>query len=282
MLSLRYPALLLSALTISACDRHEHPHPDAQSKPKAATTQHGEAGHEHVAAHGGVIADLGVAHAELAEAPQMALAIYILGENENVAEPIAATTLTGQLQKRGTAEFTEVKFDASPLDGESPKSSRFVSQPNRFERGSAYDLTMYIPIGGKNYRARFVAFGEEHSSDDHGAMAKRNAAAPQERTAKVTELWFTPKGKYTADDIAKNGDLTAYEKFGEVEVDHQDPEPGEIVCPISKSKLNPAITWQVGGKTYGFCCPPCIEDLVQRAKEKPETLLPPEGYVKAK
>lgn len=274
---------LVAALTIAGCDRHDHPHPHEKSDATAAKKSHGDDGHEHVAAHGGVITDLGVAHAELAEAPQLALALYVLGVDESVAEPIDATTLTGQLQKRGTAEFVEVVFQAQPLPGEAPKSSRFISAPNQFERGSSYDLTMYLPIGGKNHRARFVAFGESHDGGHgaaHGAMEARNVGAPAERTPKITELWFTPKGKYTAADIAANGERTAYEKYGEVEVEHEDPTPGEVVCPISKSKTNPAITWQIDGKTYSFCCPPCIEDMVQRAKEKPDTILAPEQYVK--
>lgn len=276
---------LLLGLAASGCDRPDSL-PQEQKSASGARKSHSDDGHEHVAAHGGVIVDLGIAHAELAEAPEMALAIYVLGEDESVAEPIDATTLTGQLQKRGTAEFVEVVFRAQPLPGEAPKSSRFVSDPNRFERGSSYDLTTYLPIGGKNRRARFVAFGEAHDAGHggHGAamssMEARNVGAPEQRTPKIVELWFTPKGKYTATDIAANGDLTAYEKFGEIEVEHEDPSPGEIVCPISKSKTNPAITWQIDGKVYSFCCPPCIEDMVQRAKEKPDTIKAPEEYVK--
>jgi hypothetical protein len=275
--SLRVSAFLTGLFLLPACDRSD---PSAPTTAKSKAT-HADSDHEHVAAHGGVIAVVGNAHAELAETANQALAIYILGEDEAVTLPIAAATLSGQLQKRGTADFVEVEFTADPLPGEAPKSSRFVSAPNQFERGVAYDMTTYLPIDGKNYRARFVAFGATH--DDHGgpgSMEARNAAASSERTPKVVELWFTPKAKYTADDIAANGPQTAYEKFGEVEVDHQDPTPGEIVCPISKSKTNPEITWIIDGKKYAFCCPPCIEDLVQRAKDKPDELKPPEGYVK--
>jgi TIGR03009 family protein len=35
----------------------------------------------------------------------------------------------------------------------------------------------------------------------------------------------------------------------------------------------------IGGKTYEFCCPPCIDEFVILAKEDPDRLLPPEAYV---
>jgi YHS domain-containing protein len=35
----------------------------------------------------------------------------------------------------------------------------------------------------------------------------------------------------------------------------------------------------IGGKTYEFCCPPCIDEFVILAKEDPDRVLPPEAYV---
>jgi YHS domain-containing protein len=36
----------------------------------------------------------------------------------------------------------------------------------------------------------------------------------------------------------------------------------------------------VGGKTYEFCCPPCVEEFVKLAKEQPEEVKEPADYVK--
>jgi hypothetical protein len=35
----------------------------------------------------------------------------------------------------------------------------------------------------------------------------------------------------------------------------------------------------VGGKQYMFCCPPCIDEFVKLAKEHPEQVRDPAGYV---
>jgi multiple sugar transport system substrate-binding protein len=40
-----------------------------------------------------------------------------------------------------------------------------------------------------------------------------------------------------------------------------------VICPISKTKAAPKFSWVVGGKTYQFCCPPCVDEFVQTAKK---------------
>jgi hypothetical protein len=35
----------------------------------------------------------------------------------------------------------------------------------------------------------------------------------------------------------------------------------------------------IGGKEYQFCCPPCVDEYVRKAKEKPDEVKPPESYV---
>lgn len=35
----------------------------------------------------------------------------------------------------------------------------------------------------------------------------------------------------------------------------------------------------IGGRSYTFCCPPCVDEFVKQAKEKPGTIKPPDGYV---
>ena len=49
---------------------------------------------------------------------------------------------------------------------------------------------------------------------------------------------------------------------------------------LSLTKANRKFTWVVGGKTYVFCCPPCVEEFVRRAKEQPQEIKDPEMYVK--
>ncbi len=100
-------------------------------------------------------------------------------------------------------------------------------------------------------------------------------------TAEERQLFLTPGGLYTKADIAANGNTSVYQKFPGFVPSHSDEvAPGQPVCPISKTKPDPRITWVVGGKSYTFCCPPCVAEFVQKAKQKPAAILPPDAYVK--
>ena len=57
------------------------------------------------------------------------------------------------------------------------------------------------------------------------------------------------------------------------------PKPGERICPISRSKANPKCSWMIGGAEYLFCCPPCVDEFVKKAKERPDEVKPPESYI---
>jgi YHS domain-containing protein len=97
--------------------------------------------------------------------------------------------------------------------------------------------------------------------------------------AEARELYLTPAGKYTAADIAANGHLTAAQKFRGFRPNHDfDPKPGDRICPVTRTKANPQCAWTVGGKVYLFCCPPCVDEFVRLAKERPEELREPEAY----
>src|SRR5262249_43835625 len=96
-------------------------------------------------------------------------------------------------------------------------------------------------------------------------------------------LYLTPGGKYTAADVEANGRITASEKFKGLMAAHDSkPQPGDKVCPITQTKANPKFTWIVGGKPYEFCCPPCVDEFVQTAKDPPGATKPPPSYVKEK
>ena len=99
-------------------------------------------------------------------------------------------------------------------------------------------------------------------------------------SSKAKQLYLTPGGKYTAADIQANGKQTARQKYGDEMSEHDaHPKKGEKVCPISKTRANPKFTWVVAGKTYEFCCSPCIDEFVRTAKEKPDQIQEPGDYV---
>jgi YHS domain-containing protein len=94
-------------------------------------------------------------------------------------------------------------------------------------------------------------------------------------------LYLTPGGIYTEADIAANGNQTGNQKFrGFVPKHDLKPKVGDKICPITLTKANPQCSWIVGGKTYEFCCPPCVEEFVKLAKEQPEEVKEPADYVK--
>ncbi len=95
------------------------------------------------------------------------------------------------------------------------------------------------------------------------------------------ELYLQPGGIYTEADIEANGRQTVSQKYAGFRSAHDmNPPVGATICPITDTKANPKCTWIVNGKTYSFCCPPCIDEFVRWAKETPEVILAPEEYVR--
>lgn len=95
------------------------------------------------------------------------------------------------------------------------------------------------------------------------------------------ELYLTPGGIYTMEDIEANDGLTSSQKFVGFMATHDfNPQLGDILCPVTRTKGNPECTWVIGGQEYQFCCPPCIDEFVMMAKDRPESIGPPEDYIK--
>ena len=77
--------------------------------------------------------------------------------------------------------------------------------------------------------------------------------------------------------------MTAAQKFkGQMASHDLKTKAGDKICPITLTKANPKFAWIVGGKTYEFCCPPCVDEFVRTAKEQPGELKDPESYIKGK
>ena len=98
--------------------------------------------------------------------------------------------------------------------------------------------------------------------------------------ASEKELYLEPGGLYSLEDIEANGKLTATQKYAGFVPEHNtNPKPGDPVCPITQTQANPQCSWIIGGHTYLFCCPPCIDEFLAKAKNSPNQIEMPAAYV---
>ncbi len=241
-----------------------------------ASDDDSEHGHR-AGAHGGIMVSLGRDnyHVEAVIDSEGAIRLYTLGRDESRVIDVESQTLKGFVKAEGDTESKAILFEPSSQDGDSPgKSSLFVGQLPQDMMGRKIDVTIpNIRIDGERFRLGFVS-GQESHSDATGMPSK--VANDKER-----ELYLTPGGRYTADDIAANGDATATQKFKGIKSEHNmKPEVGDQLCPISGTKANPKFTWIIDGKPYEFCCPPCVDEFLTTAKASTDPLPDPDSFIK--
>jgi hypothetical protein len=248
------------------------------SKPAAV---HAEAVHDHHSSHGGVIEVAGDHHLEAAIEKGGKLRVYILGKDESELVPISTSALSAEVQTEKEMEARRVQLRAQPQSGEpAGKSSRFVGTlpPSLGER--PLTLTVNVPLDEKQYRVRFELKPHTAEEDSHAETAMPTGVGDGGESAE-RELYFTPKGRYTLADIRANGAQLPSEKFKGLFASHNmHPRTGDRLCPITRTLANQKFTWIVGGKKYLFCCPPCVDEFVRMSRENPESIQPPEAYVK--
>lgn len=236
------------------------------------------ADHEHVAGtHGGSIVPLGrdSYHVEPVFEEAGVLRLYLLGADETRIQETQRQSLTAYVKAAGGREAVAIRIDPEPQEGDAQgMTSRFKGTIPETLRGRPVDVTIpNLRIDKDRFRVAFT------SAPPHGPGADAMPAALADDEA--SKLFLTPGGRYTLADIEANGRRTAQQKFKGFKARHDaDPQPGDTLCPISETKANPLCTWIVGGRTYEFCCPPCVEEFVRVAKDSPDAIKEPEDYVK--
>lgn len=250
---------------------HESPAIAAGAGKDVADDEHG-----HVpGAHGGVIVPIGSDsyHAEAVIEKNGVFRLLTLGADETRIQEVDVQPIKAYVKIAGDADATPIDLVATPQDGDAEgKTSQFVGQLPETLVGKSIDVTIpNLRIESERFRVGFTTAVAEHDSDMPTAVAD-----DEER-----ELYFTAAGKYTDADIKANGSLPASQKFkGLMSAHDMKPQPGDLICPVTLTKANPKFTWIVDGKTYQFCCPPCVDEFVRLAKEEPEEIKAPEDYVK--
>jgi YHS domain-containing protein len=252
--------------------------PDAGKSPAVAGPG-GEEAHGHKpGAHGGILVSLGrdSYHAEAVFEKDGTVRLYMLGKDEARIQEVEVQDLTAYVTADGGTEADKMAFRAEPQPGDAKgKTSQFVATLPKDLVGKKVQVTVNnINVNGERFR---IAFTNEPKGDGHAG-----AGMPAKKSnAEADKLFGTPGGLYTTADIAANGTKPPGEKFKGVRAKHDtEPKPGDKICPITDTLANPKFTWVIGGKTYEFCCTPCIEEFVVLAKEKPAEVKDPAEYVK--
>lgn len=244
--------------------------------PKAApNSKDGEHGHKPTA-HGGIVVPIGRDnyHGEAVFEKDGVVRFYTLGQDEAKVIEVEADPLTAYAKAEGGTEATSFVFKAEPQPGDAKgKTSQFVGKLPRDLWGKKVEVTIpNIRIGGERFRVGFASAPVGHG--DAEMPAKR--ADDEER-----KLYLTPGGKYTDADIKANGGAVASVKFKGLKGQHDaQPKSGDRLCPVSLTKASPQFSWVVDGQTYEFCCPPCVDEFVQLAKDHPDQIKPASEYVK--
>lgn len=280
---LALPLAATALVYIAGCNSSAIKPPQAGSSDKS----HGsktmaiatDAEHEHKpGAHGGILVAIGRDnyHAEAVFEKGGILRLYTLGNDEAKVQEVEGQALSAFVKPEGGMESTSLVFKAVPQPGDADgKTSQFVGHLPRELWGLKLEVTIpSITIAGERFRVGFSNAAVAHAEE--GMPAGLGAADEK-------KLYLTPGGKYTAADIKANGNMTASQKFKGLMASHDlKPKPGDKICPITLTKANAKFTWVVDGQTYEFCCPPCVDEFVQTAKEKPDDVKEPASYVKPK
>ena len=263
-------SLLASGLPVHGADTAALAPPAAPAKP----ADHAHAG----GAHGGLIVPLGrdSYHVEPVFEKDGVVRLYVLGPDETRVQEIERQSLTAFGKAAGTSEAVAFRFDPEPQEGDADgQTSRFKAALPAPLVGVPVEVTIPIMrIAGERFRLGFASVAAVHPDESMPANLPADESA---------RLFLTPGGAYTATDIEANGRRTGTQKFVNFSPKHDlKPKPGDKICPITLTKANPACSWIIGGKTYEFCCPPCVEEFVQIAKDRPDEIEEPEAYVKKK
>lgn len=221
--------------------------------------------------HGGIIVSLGQDHyhAEALFTEEGQLKLFMLGNDETKVIDVENQDLTAYIRQANDASSKTVVLKPDPQLGDADqRTSVFTGTlPDDLAPEIVVVVVPSITINEQRYRFSFTT---------------TEPLMPRKITDEAArELYLTAGGAYTAEDIAANGTVTASQKyFGFQSAHDSNPRVGDPICPITSTKANPACVWIVGGREYQFCCPPCIDEFVARAKKDAANIKTPAEYVR--
>jgi YHS domain-containing protein len=261
------------ALVVAGCSRGPNAPPLPAEVKALETPPAAEHAHE-PGRHGGTIVEIGRDnyHAEAVFEKGGTVRLHLLGKDEARVQETEVQDLTAYARPEGGSEAKAFALRPVPQPGDAEgQTSQFLGVLPKELAGRKVEVTVpSIRINGERFRFAFAS-PATHAED----MPARPAEEEERR------LYLTPGGKYTEADVKANGSVTASEKFTGLTSSHDmKPKTGDRICPVTRTKANPKFSWVVDGKTYEFCCPPCVDEFVKTAKEQPEEIQGPEQYLK--
>ncbi|MCI0456023.1 MAG: hypothetical protein L0Z62_03465 [Gemmataceae bacterium] len=223
--------------------------------------------------HGGIVVAINKDephyHVEVVVEKGGVIRLYTFGEETDEALEVEPRFLIADTMAAGDTDPTSVILRPVPQPKDAGgKTSQFVGRLPTELLGKRLAVTIpHLGIRGQVFRFSFN-------------MSSGDKELAVQAVAEEKKLLLNPGGKYTEADIKANGQVTVSEQFKGVRLVHElRPAVGDKICPVTRVKANARISWVVGRRTYRFCCPPCIVDFVQHAKERPEQIQAPEEFV---
>ena len=224
-------------------------------------------------------------HAEAMIDTEGILYVYVLGADETELHPVARQTVTAYLRHQSADRSTAIVLEPSPMDTamDIVTAKDATSQTTRFAGkvpDQLLDSPIYVAVPGLAIedRAYMLRFAISPQLSNHQATLSMPEPASR---SEAEQLYLTAGGLYTESDIIANGQVTASDKYRNFRPNHDpNPQPGDLVCPITQTKANQDCSWIIGGQVYVFCCPPCIDEFLETAKASPGEVMPPEQYRK--
>lgn len=229
--------------------------------------------HEHRRGEaGGMLTSFGqdAYHAEAIVEQDGSLVLLTFGNDITHMQPVPEQSLIGYARSDGALPSHAFVLTAQPLPGDlTGTSSRFEGKlPAEILNGDFSLALTGLRVEQSSYTLRF-----------HVANSRSTPMPAPASPTKAQSLYLTSGGLYTEADLVANGQTTAAEKYANFTPRH-DPNPvaGDWICPITRTKANTDCAWIIGGETYFFCCPPCIDEFLEQAKASPEAIASPAAY----
>lgn len=235
-----------------------------------------DSAHEHeTGPHGGMIVAINEDephyHVEFVVETDGRIRLFLSGEKPEQIVQVKPHTLIARAKLAGEPEETSILLRPAEIMSATPQNtSQFWGRMSPELMGKHLTLE----IKDLEIEDRKFAF----------VIKLPSAADPTGRSRVATdlerELVLKPRAGYTQADVEAAGGVIPSAKYKDVRPGHSmRAMRGDRLCPVSRIKADSRISWNVKGRTYQFCCSPCIVDFVSLAKERPEEIVAPENLV---